>query len=123
MPDSGQSCPCETGPSNRTVTEREFQKTVIEMARALGWVVAHFRPAKTSKGWRTPVQADGAGFPDLVLCKKRVLYRELKTDLGRLTQAQREWISRLNLAGADAKVWRPRDWPEIEMELGARVSR
>lgn len=43
--------------------ERQWQAQVIELARILGWRVAHFRPALTKHGWRTPVQADGAGFP------------------------------------------------------------
>jgi hypothetical protein len=46
-------------------TEREFQRQVIDLARLLGWRCAHFRPGRTARGWRTPVQADGAGFPDL----------------------------------------------------------
>lgn len=44
-------------------TEIQWQAQVIELAHILGWTVAHFRPALTKHGWRTPVQADGAGFP------------------------------------------------------------
>ena len=47
------------------MSERELQDAVIQLARLLGWRVAHFRPAMTTRGWRTPVSADGAGFPDL----------------------------------------------------------
>jgi hypothetical protein len=48
----------------RVLSEAAFTDAVIELARLGGWRVAHFRPARTASGWRTPVQGDGAGFPD-----------------------------------------------------------
>lgn len=104
------------------MNEADFQRAVIQAARTLGWMVAHFRPALTRSGrWATPVQGDGAGFPDLVLVDVRgaggVLYRELKADAGRLSPGQRAWLDALAKAGADAAVWRPRDWPVIEATL------
>ena len=109
-------------------SERAFQAAVIELARRLGWKVAHFRVAQNARGdWRTPVAADGAGFPDLVLARAGcILFVELKTDRGRLTPNQEAWRDVLELAAFEAPavlavyVWRPRDWPEIEVELGAR---
>ena len=104
------------------ITEREFQKQVIELAHLFGWRVAHFRPARTIRNgretWRTPVEADGAGFPDLVLAKDgRVLFVELKTDSGKLTKLQQEWHIAL---GENARIWRPADWSQIEAELANR---
>jgi hypothetical protein len=49
------------------VAERDFQSAVVPCARLFGWRVAHFRAAQTKHGWRTPVEADGKGFPDLLL--------------------------------------------------------
>lgn len=47
------------------------------------------------------------GFPDWVICGPRgVIFRELKTDKGRLSPAQKEWIAMLTTAGQDAGVWR-----------------
>lgn len=103
------------------VRERDFQRQVIAAAKALGWRVAHFRPARTLDGWRTPVTADGAGWPDLVLVRgSAMLIRELKSDRGRLTHVQRAWLDALELAGVDVGVWRPRDWSVIEMTLKTR---
>lgn len=100
--------------------EREFLEQIIELAHLLQWRVAHFRPARTATGWRTPCQADAAGWPDLVLVKgNRLLFRELKTSTGKLTAAQRDWLAALEAAGQDAKVYRPGDWPDIERELRA----
>jgi hypothetical protein len=88
------------------VTEAELQACVIDLAHVYGWKVAHFRPAQTSKGWRTPVGADGKGFPDLVMAKlNHLIIVELKSDRGKLTDAQQEWIYAL-----DATVWTPADW-------------
>jgi hypothetical protein len=103
------------------VTETELQDAVIGCARLLGWLVAHFRPALTKHGWRTPVAADGKGFPDLVLAHPLhgVLWRELKDAAGKVTVEQAIWLSRLEAAGADVAVWRPADWlnGEIERQL------
>lgn len=108
------------------MTEADFQATVIDYARRRGWRVAHFRKAQNQRGdWRTPVAADGKGFPDLVLVRDRVLFIELKTDVGRLTREQKLWRDALLRAGigshragsADYDVWRPRDWNRIVEEL------
>jgi hypothetical protein len=101
-----------------TITERGFQVAVIQAARVLGWKVAHFRPAQTNKGWRTPVAADGAGFPDLVLVRDRVLFCELKTAKGKLSAAQADWLEALASAGAEAYCFTPDDWSsEVERVL------
>src|SRR5262245_11699162 len=91
------------------MTERELQDAVVECARVLGWLVHHTRPARTSGGWRTPVQGD-AGFPDLVLARERVVFAELKAGRGRPTAAQEAWLARLEAAGAETYVWRDRHW-------------
>jgi hypothetical protein len=98
------------------VTEAELQSGVIDCARLFGWRVAHFRAALTKHGWRTPVQADGAGFPDLVLVRGgRLLFVELKGDGGRVTDEQRRWLEEFGrvavLADAvEVHTWRPDDW-------------
>jgi hypothetical protein len=105
-------------------TERDFQRAVIDYARRLGWRVAHFRTSPTqSGGWATAVQADGAGFPDLVLVRReRLLFVELKGKAGRVSPAQAEWLAALervddDAAGVGVYVWKPADWPVIELVL------
>lgn len=125
------------------LTEAAFQRQVIELAQLYGWRVAHFRPARTADGWRTAVQGDGAGFPDLVLARRpELIFAELKSERGRPTAAQREWLDQLgSIAQAvqlrceaaaeqlgepeppslvDAYLWRPSDWPAIEARLRRR---
>lgn len=97
-------------------TEAAFTSKVIHLARLNGWMVTHFLPARTGKGYRTPVQGH-IGFCDLVLARDQVvLIRELKTDRGSLSAEQRAWLAAL---GPVAAVWRPRDWDEILVTLSA----
>lgn len=91
------------------VPEADLQSAVIDLARFHGCIVAHFRAARTAKGWATPVAADGKGFPDLVIVGTGVLYRELKSDRGYLSREQQAWLCALTAAGQDADVWRPAD--------------
>jgi len=103
------------------ITENEFQQQVIDLCHLLGWRVAHFRGVRIQRKdgsvyYQTPVQADGKGFVDLVLVnkeKKRVIFSELKTDKGRLSPEQKEWIEDLREAGQEVYIWRPKDWEEI----------
>lgn len=96
------------------MTEADWQETIIDVARTLHWRVAHFRAARTVHGWRTPVSADGKGFPDLCLTRDRIIFVELKADAGKLSDEQEEWQHRLCAAGAETYIWRPGDdWEAI----------
>lgn len=105
-------------------TERDFQNWVVDAAKLFGWRVAHFRPAYTGKGWRTPMQGN-PGFPDLVLVKPpRLIFAELKVNpetqrAGRPSLDQEGWLSDLRqVVGAECHLWRPADRPEILKALG-----
>jgi hypothetical protein len=99
------------------MTEREFQRTVTDSLSALGWRWTHFRPARTNRGWRTPLSGD-PGFPDIVAVRDdRVLWIELKAEAGRLSEEQGRWLAALGLAGQDVHCWRPSDWDLIEETL------
>lgn len=94
--------------------ERELQDAVIKLARLLGWRSAHFRPAMTTHGWRTAVQGDGKGFPDVVLIRdERLVVAELKSDSGQLTNEQDQWLAAWRSVGAEVHVWRPEDLQTI----------
>ena len=99
------------GAHARSFSESEdgFRDAVRSLAEWAGWVVYYVPDSR----W-----TDTRGWPDLVLARGgRVLFRELKTDIGRVSKEQVWWIEQLTAAGADAKVWRPADWPEIERTL------
>lgn len=102
------------------MTEAQLQSAVIECARLLGWRVAHFRPALTAKGYRTPVEADGGGWPDLFMVHPSngmAPYAvELKSARGVVSHEQWAWLELLNLAGCYTAVWTPADWMSGRIE-------
>ena len=102
------------------INERQFQAAVIELAKWQGWKVFHPLPAQNARGdWRT-AQAGDVGFPDLVLVhpERGVIFAELKTAIGKLSDAQNDWLMCLHAAGAEAYVWRPVDIQTIRQRLG-----
>ena len=84
-------------------TEKQFQAGVIKLARSCKWQVYHTYDSRRSQ----------AGFPDLVLVRDVCLFRELKTNSGKVSAAQKQWIETLAAAGCDVAIWRPDDWPTI----------
>jgi hypothetical protein len=102
------------------MTEAEFQNKVIDFAKWCGWRVFHPRPAQIGAvgRWATHYTGD-AGFPDLVMVhpKKGVVFAELKSDTGRVSTQQTMWLSELVDAGAEAYLWQPKHWLEIEGRL------
>jgi len=64
-----------------------------------------------------------SGLPDLVLAGERgFILAELKTDTGRVSAAQTEWLKACN-PHVECYVWRPRDLPEITARLGRNIDR
>jgi hypothetical protein len=101
------------------VSEAAFQQVVIDVARWHGWKVFHPLPAQNARGrWRT-AQAGDTGFPDLVLAHptRGVIFAELKSAIGKLSDRQQAWIDTLRQAGAEVYVWRPADIEQIKAIL------
>lgn len=81
-------------------SEAELMAEVRKLAKQLGWLVYHTHRSDRSE----------AGFPDLVLVRPPfVLYRELKSEKGRLRKEQEVWLHTLGEAGQDVGVWKPHD--------------
>ena len=107
---------------DRATSERDWMNTVIEYARTKSWCVAHFRsvPIQTRSGvhYATPVQADGGGFPDLILVRGgRVIAAELKSEKGKLSPEQQAWLDAFDEALVEDYCWRPSDWPTVQKVL------
>ena len=100
-----------------SMSEAELQDNIIALAKLLGWLVHAQRPARTKDGrWMTPIQGD-AGFPDLVLARRRdgrrqIIYAELKSETGKATPEQQEWLDLLG-----GCLWRPSDYETVESLL------
>ena len=85
---------------------------IIELATLCGWRHYHTYNSRRSV----------SGFPDLVLVHpvlKRTIFWELKSEKGKVTQDQENWIYDLIRCGEDAAIMRPSDWPQIEQQLTA----
>ena len=112
-----------TAQQARTMSEAAFMGWVIGIAHLHNWRVAHFRgvAVKRKDGsvrYQTPVQADGAGFPDLIMCRKdRCIAAELKSHKGKLAPEQEAWLAALAWADIEVYEWKPIDMAEIERIL------
>lgn len=112
-----------TGAGNRLrfhqPTEAEFQEAVTDLAHLSGWQTMHVRRSMTAPSrarWATTTSL--AGWPDLVLWRPgRLLFRELKSDTGRVSAEQQAVLESLAQSGADVGVWRPSDWDDICTQL------
>lgn len=93
-----------------------LQRDIIDLARTLGWRVAHFPAVKTEHGWRTPVAADGKGFPDLVLVRERVIVAEVKEGGHKPRPEQAAWLSAFRMAGVEAYIWTRQSWADMDVE-------
>lgn len=90
------------------ITEKQFTQLVVDAARWRGWLAYHTQDSRRS----------AAGFPDLVLVRAgEMMFVELKTEKGRISPAQHEWLDSLARAHPAVMLWRPRDWPTIDAVL------
>ena len=106
------------------LSEAGWLAQVLELAELYRWQWHHDNDSRrevVSGGESKLVgDQDAADFPDLVLWRDRVIFRELKSDTGTLTPGQRRCLEALRLAGADVDVWRPRDLDRVQDELYRR---
>lgn len=91
------------------ITEKQFEGQVKELAKVLGWQYYH-----TWRSIHSP-----AGFPDCVMVRNgTVIFAELKSEKGKLSDRQQEWITALERVaqcslGVQVYVWRPADFDRI----------
>lgn len=97
----------------RGLSEAEFQRQVVEIARAWGWRSCHVGKARVGKRWVTPTSV--AGFPDLVLVRPpQLVFLELKKHGGRTRAEQLDWIGDLQrCAGVEAYIVGPADADDV----------
>jgi hypothetical protein len=81
------------------------------LARTLGWNTTYH--TLRSKG-------SDPGYPDWHLVRERSIFLELKTELGKVSDAQAEWIRALHKADAEVYVVRPSHLEEIAHVLQHR---
>ncbi len=84
------------------VPEAQFQHDVVSWARWWGWLVYFTHDSRGSP----------PGYPDLTLTRAgRLIFAELKSGAGTLSQDQRRWRTALQaVPGAEYFLWRPADF-------------
>ena len=89
-----------------TVTEKQLQSDIIRLAKAAGWKTYHTHDSRRSE----------FGFPDLTMVRRdRLVFAELKRELGKPTPEQGAWLYELaGVKNVAVYIWRPQDMKEIE---------
>ena len=83
-------------------TEADLREQIRTLCKLYGWLMYFTWNSRNSP----------SGFPDLVLVnpqQKRVVFAELKTEAGKVTPGQAEWLDALKACGQEVYVWRPDD--------------
>lgn len=90
---------------DRTVSEAELQDFVRQAAETFKWTYHHETDSRRST----------AGLPDCILVRPpRVIFAELKTELGRTSKGQDHWLGQLEQCpGVEVYLWRPSDMDHI----------
>lgn len=96
-------------PEDDEELESAFMARIRRLARQYGWATYHTHDSRKSD----------KGFPDLVLVRETILFVELKTNTGKLTQDQATWLSLLAHTNShiEVYVWRPENWALVEERL------
>ena len=90
---------------DRSISEAELESFVEECLILFRWVWHHASDSRRS----TP------GLPDIVAARDgRLIFAELKTEIGRVTTGQERWFAELaTCEHVETYIWRPRDMNEI----------
>ena len=91
-------------PERVPISEKDFRRQVTQLAQLQGWKVHYnWTELHSAKGW-----------PDLTLCRlSRLVFAELKSDKGKTTAEQEEWLDALRQTNVEVYLWRPTDFDNI----------
>lgn len=88
--------------------EGPFQEKITDLC---GWLRLRWHHETDSRRSK-------AGFPDLVIVGRYgTVFAELKSTSGKISAEQQAWHDDLVRSGAEAYIWRPEDWDEVQSVL------
>ena len=86
------------------ISEKNFEQLVKELARVNNWLYYHTYRSTHST----------TGFPDCVFVRGNdLLFAELKTEKGKVSPFQQQWLDTLANTQIPVYIWRPSDYEEI----------
>lgn len=87
------------------LTEKQFEAQIKEIAKLFDWRYYH-----TWRSIHSP-----AGYPDVCMVRlSRIIYAELKSEKGKVSQKQQEWLDDLLATGkVEVYLWKPSQFEEI----------
>jgi len=91
---------------DEAMSEKELQRAVLALAAVYGYRAYHTHDSRRSH----------KGFPDLTLVGRgRVIFAELKSQGGKVSPDQADWLADLQRVGGTVRayVWRPSDLDAI----------
>jgi hypothetical protein len=89
------------------MTEADLQAAILDLCERFGLLAFHSGDSRRDSC---------AGYPDLTIVGRHVVYLELKRQKGRVTPEQTTWLTRLTRAGLTARVAKPSDWLDGTVE-------
>ena len=96
------------------ISERDFQKQIEDALTLFSWRWVHFRTSIGHKGRYQTAMRGNKGFPDIMAVRSEtVIYAELKSEKGTLSDDQRAWADDLRDAGETVYCWHPSDIDSI----------
>jgi len=89
----------------RMISEKAFEGQIRDLAKIFGWKYYHT--------WRSIHSS--AGYPDCCLVRlSRLIFAELKSEKGKISPAQQEWLGALTATGkCEVYLWMPWQINEI----------
>ena len=98
------------------ISESAFLQQVKSLAYIHGWAFHHQAPMRTPRG--NIMTGGSVGFVDVVMAHRArgVIFAELKTEKGKTTAAQDDWMYRLS-PHVECYLWRPSDITFIAQRL------
>lgn len=92
--------------TTRRNEEADIQSAIVADAQMLGYLVYHTYDSRRCV----------PGFPDLVIVGYgHLIVLEIKTDRGRVSEAQRQWMTQLSAAGVDVRLYRTSEWRTLDL--------
>lgn len=111
--------------TGKTVLEKDLQGSIVKFLQEQGYKVLVTGKARLKRNGKdtyvTPYQADGKGFCDIFAVnpgsKYKTIALELKTDTGKATPEQVDWLLTLSKCGILTGIVTPATWEQMKLKI------